>query len=94
MIVWHVYILYSERDGNLYVGCTKDIAERLKSHNAGKVLSTKNRRPLALMHDEEFESKADAFNRERFLKSLWSGRFKKKILNKYLHGLNQFTKVN
>lgn len=94
MSVWHVYILYSGRDGKLYVGCTTNLIKRLKSHNAGKVLSTKNRRPLTLIHKETFENKANAFNRERFLKSLWSGRFKKKVLKQYLDGLNQFAKAN
>ena len=34
---------------------------------------------------EQFQSKAEAFNRERFLKSLWGAREKKKILQVYLH---------
>lgn len=82
--MWTVYILYSKKDNKLYVGCTKSLEKRLKAHNSGTVISTKDRRPLILIHEEKFESKAEAFKRERFLKSLWSGRFKKKILKKYL----------
>ncbi len=78
-----VYILLSLKDNGLYVGCTKDIKDRIDRHNNGSVLSTKPRRPLVIIHTEEYD-KIEAFKRERFLKSLWSSRFKKKIKEKYL----------
>ena len=81
---WHVYILYSQRDKKLYVGCTNNLESRIKRHHAGQVLATKNRRPLTLIHKEYFEEKSNAFHRERFLKSLWGARDKKKILKNYL----------
>lgn len=79
-----VYILYSKKDRRLYTGCTSDIVQRLKDHETGKVYATRNRRPLVLIHAEEYPDKGEAFQRERFLKSLWAGRFKKKILSEYL----------
>jgi putative endonuclease len=82
--MWSVYILYSKKDGNLYVGCSENLNKRIKKHNLGMVPSTKDRRPLVLIHYEKFEDKKEAFKRERFLKSLWAGRFKKKIKQKYL----------
>jgi len=82
--MYFVYILYSKKDGNLYVGCSKNLNARIKKHNSGMVLSTKNRRPLALIHYEKFKEKKEAFKRERFLKTLWAGRFKKKIKQEYL----------
>ncbi len=85
--MWFIYILYSEKDKNLYVGCTNNLQKRLIAHREGRVLSTKNRRPLNLIHSEKFENKARAFQRERFLKSLWGGRFKKKIREEYLSKL-------
>ncbi|MEI6420097.1 MAG: GIY-YIG nuclease family protein [bacterium] len=88
---YFVYILFSKKDKRLYVGCTSDLSKRLGRHERGEVLATKDRRPVILIHHELFDNKTDAFNRERFLKSLWGGRFKKKILNNYLnkigHGL-------
>lgn len=81
---YFVYILYSEKDKKLYVGCTQDLDERLERHNDGHVEATMNRRPLTLIHHEKFEDKGKAFNRERFLKTLWAGRFKKKILEAYI----------
>lgn len=79
-----VYILYGENDHKLYIGCTSDLQNRLEKHNDGHVQTTRHRRPLKLIHQEVYESKTEAFNRERFLKSLWGGREKKKILKKYL----------
>ncbi|MGB8816077.1 MAG: GIY-YIG nuclease family protein [Minisyncoccia bacterium] len=82
---YFVYILLSKKDDRLYVGCTEDPNQRLKDHNYGKVLATRNRRPLFMIHTEEIVDKANAFNRERFLKSLWGAREKKRILNKYIN---------
>lgn len=81
---YFVYILMSEKDGRLYVGCTHDIAQRIKRHQNGAVTATRERRPLVLIHTEEFSDKTQAFNRERFLKSLWGAREKKKILQDYV----------
>ena len=85
IMIYFVYILYSQKDHKLYVGCSSNLKHRVKEHNSKKVTATKNRVPLVLIHFEKFENKAKAFNRERFLKSLWSGRLKKKILNEYLN---------
>lgn len=79
-----VYILFSEKDKKLYVGCTEDVSKRVERYNAGYVPATKFRRPLVLIHSEEHAESRDAFRRERFLKSLWGAREKKKILLKYL----------
>ncbi|MFH1979119.1 MAG: GIY-YIG nuclease family protein [Patescibacteria group bacterium] len=83
--MFFVYILYSKKDHKLYVGCTINLIERITRHNNGHVKATCHRRPLECIYSEEFTSKADAFNRERFLKSLWAGRLKKKILTEYLN---------
>ncbi|OGZ06351.1 MAG: hypothetical protein A2845_00955 [Candidatus Lloydbacteria bacterium RIFCSPHIGHO2_01_FULL_49_22] len=79
-----VYILYSEKDLKLYVGCTSDIEKRLGRHQRGEIPATKHRLSLVCIHQEVFENKADAFNRERFLKSLWGSRFKRKIKDDFL----------
>lgn len=85
-MAYAVYVLYSQKDKRLYVGCTSDLQKRLKRHLTGQVEATKRRRPLVLIHSEEHENKGDAFNRERFLKSLWGAREKKKILLRWLQG--------
>jgi predicted GIY-YIG superfamily endonuclease len=82
-----VYILYSQRDSHLYVGCTSNLARRIKRHQNGEVQATKLRRPLILIHTEVGLEKSVAFQRERFLKSLLGVREKKKILQRYLDGV-------
>lgn len=84
--MFFVYILYSEKDTNLYVGCTSDVKKRYEKHTKGHIQATKHRLPLVLIHTESYEDKAEAFQRERFLKSLWGAREKKKIKEKYLNG--------
>lgn len=79
-----VYILYSLKDKKLYTGCTKDLQERIRRHSNGRVNSTKHRRPLVIIHSETFSDKGQAFKREKFLKSLWGVREKRKILKLYL----------
>jgi len=66
---YYVYILLSLKDKKLYVGFTKNLKNRLITHASGKVISTKNRRPLKLIHYEYFINLADAKAREVFLKS-------------------------
>jgi putative endonuclease len=85
--MYYVYILISKKDRKLYVGCTQDIKNRLHRHNSGFVEATKVRRPLELLYYEEISDKTEAFQRERYLKSLWSARFKKKLRQKYFDNL-------
>ena len=82
---YFVYILLSRKDRKLYVGCSNNIDCRILDHNQGKVRSTKNRRPLVLIYLETIQDKSKAFNRERFFKSLWSAKMKRKILRDYLN---------
>jgi putative endonuclease len=81
-----VYMLLSERDGKLYTGVTSDLERRIRAHAAGKVRSTKHRRPLVLIHTEEFPGKAAAMDRERFLKTPAAGSIKSGLLRHYLQG--------
>jgi len=64
-----VYFIKSSKDNKRFFGCTKNILKRLDEHNNGFVKSTRNRSPLELIYNEEFENKEDAFAREKFFKS-------------------------
>jgi putative endonuclease len=68
--MYFAYILKSEKDGRYYYGSTSNLERRLAAHNAGKVRSTKGRRPLKLIYFEQFTSRSAAFQREQFFKSL------------------------
>ena len=65
----YVYVLESTKDGNLYVGCTGNLLERLNYHNSGRVKSTKNRIPLEMIFYEKYNDKYKAFNMERYYKT-------------------------
>jgi putative endonuclease len=68
--MFYVYILKSLKDGKYYYGSSSNLNQRVKQHNYGKVKSTKNRRPLILNYFEEFQSKQEAINREKFFKTI------------------------
>jgi putative endonuclease len=84
--MYHVYMLKSEKDNNLYVGFTNNLKERIILHNNGKVRSTKNRLPLKLIYYEACLNKDDATKREKYLKTSWGKRYLKNRLNHYLTG--------
>jgi len=67
--MYYTYVLKSLKDGHLYTGFTHDLKSRLKSHNSGKVRSTKARRPLVLAYYEKYSNKEEARKREIFLKT-------------------------
>ena len=67
--MYYVYILRSKCDGNLYIGYTTDLKKRFQEHQAGKVVSTKPRRPLGLVFYEGYKSMADVNRREKYLKT-------------------------
>lgn len=66
--MFYVYILFSKKDEKLYTGFTPDLKNRIKKHNLGYVLATRNRRPLNLIYYESYLLESDAKRREKFLK--------------------------
>jgi predicted GIY-YIG superfamily endonuclease len=73
-----VYILRCAT-GDLYVGMTGDLEQRLKRHNEGTACGfTRHRRPVTLAYSEETPTRLRATARERQIKR-WS-RAKKEAL--------------
>ncbi len=68
-------------DKRLYVGLTKDINKRIKSHNFGQTKSTKGYRPWILVYSEFVGNRKDARKREKYLKSGIGKEFIKNKLN-------------
>jgi putative endonuclease len=83
---YYTYILKSTKDGKLYTGYTKNLKLRLEEHNKGKVVSTKERRPLKLIYYEACLSRSDATHREKYLKTYHGKMFIKNRLKSYLTG--------
>jgi len=82
----YVYVLHTEVDGHFYTGCTGDLRKRFQQHNEGKVLSTRDRRPLKLIYYEACLSADDAFRREKYLKTSYGKRYLKSRLRCYFTG--------
>jgi putative endonuclease len=82
----YVYVLRSAKDGQFYVGLTRDLKARLLAHNAGQVPSTKRRVPLELIYWEGCLNESDAAQREKYLKTAWGKRYIKGRLRRYLTG--------
>ncbi|MDO5079289.1 GIY-YIG nuclease family protein [Streptococcus minor] len=56
-------------DGTLYTGYTTDVDRRIQTHNAGKGAKyTRNRLPVTLLYQEEFDSKQEAMSAEALFK--------------------------
>ncbi|MBU0711132.1 GIY-YIG nuclease family protein [bacterium] len=67
--MYTVYVLKSTSHNFHYIGHTSDITKRHKTHNSGKVRSTKAYRTFTIIYTEEFNDKSSAFKREMYLKS-------------------------
>jgi putative endonuclease len=73
--MYYVYVLQNT-NGQLYIGFTANLDERLKRHQEGKAGWTHSRRPWELVHHETFTYRQEAMRRERQLKS---GRANQKL---------------
>jgi putative endonuclease len=79
--MYYVYVLKSQKDGNLYIGQTSNLDRRLQYHNSGRVKSTKRRIPFKLIYVEEFANRKEAMKREKLLKDIESRDFKRMLRN-------------
>jgi putative endonuclease len=73
----YTYILRCT-DGRLYYASTNDLGQRLDAHRAGRVRSTRARRPVDLVYFEQHETLALARRRERAFKA---GRTRRKTID-------------
>ena len=64
----YVYLLQSEKNKSLYIGCTLDLKKRITMHNQGLSSHTKKYIPWKLIYYEAYISKEDAYGREQMLK--------------------------
>ncbi|MEZ4200180.1 MAG: GIY-YIG nuclease family protein [Candidatus Paceibacterota bacterium] len=80
----YVYVLKSLKDDTLYTGCSSDLQQRIKLHNAGRVATTNKKFPYELLYYEAYKNKADAFTREKYLKTGWGRNYIKKVLSNTL----------
>lgn len=84
----YVYVLQSKKDGDFYVGCTKDLKTRIKLHNAKKVDSTAKRTPFVLLYYEAYIDSNDAYRREKYMKTGYGKNYIKKVLSNFFISKN------
>jgi putative endonuclease len=71
--MYYTYILYSEDHDKFYIGFTHDLEKRLIAHNHPQSKGyTKKFRPWNLVFSQAFETKQEAMDFEKYLKSLKS----------------------
>ena len=66
---YFVYAIKSQIDGRIYVGMSKYVEGRVKSHNKGETKSTKPYRPWKLIYKKFIGTRAKARIEEKRLKS-------------------------
>jgi putative endonuclease len=77
----YVYLLESESDpARRYVGLTKDLKQRLRTHNDGGSPHTAKYKPWRVVSYVAFSDKSKAGNFERYLKSGSGHAFARKRL--------------
>ena len=64
-----VYILYSLKDHQFYIGYTANFTRRMEEHSEGKCTSTAPRRPFIPILCEYYLVKKDAMRRELYFKT-------------------------
>ncbi len=77
------YTLLSEKASKHYTGYTGNLKLRFEQHCAGKVDSTRYRRPLKLIYYEACLAEEDALRREKYLKSYYGRQYLAKRLKSY-----------
>ncbi|SEJ34790.1 GIY-YIG nuclease family protein [Flavobacterium terrigena] len=70
-----VYILYSLSKGKYYIGQTNNMEDRLRRHNSGYSLSTKNGIPWELITSFSLPNRSDAIILEKKIKAYGAKRY-------------------
>jgi putative endonuclease len=67
--MYYVYAIKSVKNGDLYIGYSKDLKFSFKQHNNGESIATKENRPWILVYYEAYKNIKDATKREKQLKN-------------------------
>ncbi|GAA4775479.1 MULTISPECIES: GIY-YIG nuclease family protein [Flavobacterium] len=73
--MFYVYILFSENKNKFYVGQTNNLEDRIRRHNAGHEISTKNGVPWKIIIHFVLESRAEAIALESKIKKRGAKRY-------------------
>jgi putative endonuclease len=82
---YYVYVLRSQKKGELYIGYTKDLDKRVGEHNQGLSISTKRYLPWEIIYYEACLNEEDAKRRENYFKTTQGRRLLKRRLKEYFY---------
>src|ERR1700693_101458 len=69
---YYFYVLRSRSTDRFYTGHTENLTRRIFQHNNGRTVSIRNRGPWVLFYSEEYPTRSEAAQRERYVKSMKS----------------------
>jgi len=72
---YYLYILFSSSFDKFYIGHTSNIEERIRKHNTNHKGYTGKKNDWSLVYSEEYNTKEEAYAREREIKA-WKSRVK------------------
>ena len=76
-----VYVLYSKNFDRTYTGMTINVSKRIEQHNTKQNKSTKAYVPWIIILIEEYKTRPEAREREKYLKTGVGREFIKTLLN-------------
>jgi putative endonuclease len=82
--MYYVYVIQSKKDKQFYTGFTRDLENRIREHNEGRVSSTRERGPFELVYYEACLNEQDGLAREKYLKSGMGKRYLRNRLKRFL----------
>ncbi|WP_309614857.1 GIY-YIG nuclease family protein [Flavobacterium sp.] len=81
--MYYVYAISSLERNYIYVGLTDNLERRFFEHNNGKNKTTKPYLPFKIIYTQEFETRLEARQKEKYFKS-GIGKEKLKIIQESL----------
>jgi len=73
LMKYFLYILFSQAADKFYIGFTSDLSERLRKHKSNHKGFTGKFTDWKIVYTEDFDSKSEAYTRERQIKK-WKNR--------------------
>lgn len=87
--MFYTYIIQSVTTRKHYIGSTENINKRLDQHNSGKTKSIKNNWPFVLIYSEVYNTRQEAYRREKEIKSYKGGNAFRKLLSRDTQVVNE-----
>lgn len=78
--MFYAYVIKSLKAEYFYKGHCENLEKRLKEHNSGMTASIRNYIPFIVVYFEEYKTRQEAIEREKYFKSAAGRRFLKSKL--------------